>query len=328
MRTTISAFVAGLLLASAVRATPVSDHGQLSVRGTTIIDQFKRPVVLTGVSFFWSQWQGDFWNAPCVDWLAQDWRVSVVRAAVGVESGGYLDRPGIEQSKVEAVVDAAIAAGVYVIIDWHDHHATAHPEAAETFFRAMAHKYRGNPAVIYEIFNEPLKVSWDMEVKPYAERIIAAIRETEPNALIIVGTPQWCQRIEDAAADPIAGKNLLYALHFYAGSHKAWLRQAADRAMARGLPIFVSEWGGCNADGNGDVDRASTDQWLDWMRNRGLSHCCWAVSKKPETSSLMRRSAATTGGWKERDLSPWGRLMRETLRAANAPAEPADVAKP
>jgi len=318
MRTKFSGFVIlSLVLVALVRATPVSEHGHLAVRGSTIVDQSGRKVALSGVSFFWSQWQGDFYNARCLDWLAKDWHVSIVRAAMGVEGGGYLDHPGIEQTRIETLVDAAIAAGVYVIIDWHDHHAARHPEAAETFFRAMAHKYHGNPAVLYEIFNEPLKVSWDMEVKPYAERIIGAIRESDPSALIIVGTPQWCQRIEDAANDPIVGKNLVYSVHFYAGTHKESLRQAADRAIERGLPLIISEWGGCNADGNGDIDVASTNAWLDWMRTRGLSHCCWAVSKKPETSSLIRRSGAPTGDWKEKDLSRWGQFMRETLRALN-----------
>jgi endoglucanase len=307
-------FVMGLLLVGTLRATPVSEHGALAVRGAAVVDQAGHPVALSGVSLFWSQWQSAFWNAGCVDWLAHDWRAEIVRAPVGIGKDGYLEHPDVERARVETVVDAAIAAGVYVIIDWHDHRAPEHVAAAEAFFRAMAKKYRGNPAVLYEIFNEPEKVSWSQVVKPYAERVIGAIRAIEPNALIIVGTPQWCQRVDEAAANPIAGKNIVYALHFYAGTHKAWLREYADAAMARGLPLFVSEWGGCNADGDGPLDHESIAQWLGWMREHHLSNCCWAMSNKTETSSLVVPSASPTGHWKEHDLTPWGKFVRGMLR--------------
>ncbi len=36
----------------------------------------------------------------------------------------------------------------------------------------------------------------------------------------------------------------MYTLHFYAATHKAWLRERADYALKKGLPIFVSECAG------------------------------------------------------------------------------------
>ena len=37
----------------------------------------------------------------------------------------------------------------------------------------MAKKYGKHPNIIYEIYNEPLVVSWDDVIKPYAENVIA-----------------------------------------------------------------------------------------------------------------------------------------------------------
>ena len=52
-----------------------------------------------------------------IEWLRDDWRVSLIRAAMGVEDGGYLDGPDRHKQILADVVDAAILAGLYIIID-------------------------------------------------------------------------------------------------------------------------------------------------------------------------------------------------------------------
>lgn len=316
-----------LILAPLARAsTVVEQHGRLSVRGASIVDEHGEPVSFAGMSLFWSQWKGGFWNARCIDWLVRDWHATIIRAAMGVEMGGYLEHPAREQAKVERVVDACIADGVYVIIDWHDHHAGDHTAAAVRFFTAMARRYHDRPNVIYEIFNEPLAVSWSGVVKPYARTVIDAIRAVDPDNLIVVGTPHWSQDVDAAAADPLHGTNLVYALHFYAGSHKAWLRERAERVLKQGIPLMVTEWGTCNADGNGPVDAVSTAEWMAFMRRWRLTHCNWAVSDKRETASIVRPGASHFGGWSDAELTPSGRLARRWIHywaAAVTPAAPA-----
>lgn len=326
MRPTLlfSVLAAALLSAGAAPATPppsgiVSQHGRLQVAGNRIVGRDGQPVSLAGISFGWSQWEAArFYNADTVNWLKQDWHAQVIRAALGLhqEPGSYLQEPAANRARVMAVVDAAIAADLYVIIDWHDHHATEHTDLAVAFFADMARHYGDRPNVIYEIFNEPLKdASWARDVKPYAEKVIAAIRAADPDNLIVVGTPNYSQDVDLAAADPIKDPNVAYTLHFYAGTHKQKLRDKAAKALQLGAPLFITEWGTCAASGNGPVDEASVKEWLAFIRANQLSFCNWAVYDKPETAALVRPSADSHGGWKDADLSASGKYVRELVRA-------------
>ena len=296
---------------------PVDLHGRLQVEGSRIIGKEKKAVSLAGMSFFWSQWMPQFYNAGTVKWLKTDWRASVVRAALAIGPGGYLEQPEAEAARVSAVVDAAIAEGLYVIIDWHDHDAHRHEAQATAFFEAMARKYGSHPNVIYELWNEPTRVSWKDDVKPYSERVIAAIRKIDPDNLILVGSPHWSQDVHEPAADPIKDANVAYTLHFYAGTHKQWLRDRADAAMEKGIALFVSEWGTCDASGNGGFDPASTKEWMAWIKRHQLSHCNWSVADKVETASIVKPGASATGNWKESDLTESGVLVREIIRGWN-----------
>jgi endoglucanase len=311
---------AALCLASfaAGAATPVQTHGALHVDGNRIVDQAGKPVALAGPSFFWSNtdWgQEKFYNKAAVDTFVHDWHASIVRAAMGVDAkGGFLQDPANE-ARIEAVIDAAIADGVYVIIDWHSHHAEQYSEQSVAFFQRMARKYGRTPNVIYELYNEPLKdVSWSGAIKPYAQKVIAAIRAIDPDNLIVVGTPTWSQDVDLAAADPIQGKNIVYTLHFYAGTHKQSLRDKADVALKKGLPLMVTEWGSVNADGNGAVDYAETGRWQDYLRAHCLSQAQWAVSDRKEGASLFKPGTSGTGPWTDADLTESGKLLRTILK--------------
>jgi endoglucanase len=312
----VSALAILITLTTTAWSGPVAEHGALRVDGRRIVDARGRGVSLAGNSFFWSQWQSRFYNPEVVKWLHADWKSGVVRAALGVEGGGYLENPVTEKARVCTLVDAAIAANIYVIIDWHDHRAHLHTAKAVGFFQEMARQYGRQPNVIYEIWNEPMQdVTWSGDVKPYAEKVIAAIRAIDPENLIVVGSPHWSQDVDVAAADPIKAPNVAYSLHFYAGTHKQWLRDKALAALNKGVPLFVTEWGTCNADGAGPVDEKETAAWMDFMRQWQLSHCNWAVSDKAETASNLVPGAASTGGWQETELTPSGRLVRGWLRA-------------
>ena len=247
-------------LASLSSLIDAVDH--LSVRGNKILAS-GQPASFSGISLFWSNvnWGGEkFYNADVVSWLKTDWKSTIVRAAMGVdENGGYLQdsaSAAFNKAKVKAVVDAAISNDMYVIIDWHSHKAENYRDQAVAFFEDMARTYGHHPNVIYEIYNEPLQVSWSGTIKPYAEAVAGAIRAIDPDNLIIVGTSNWSQHVDEALLDPITRfSNIAYTLHFYVASHKQWLCDKAQTALNRNVALFVTEWGSVDASGSGQVDK-------------------------------------------------------------------------
>ena len=300
--------------------TPVERHGQLSIAGPHIIDTHGAITSLAGPSFFWSNtgWgQERFYTKGAVESFAKDWNAGIIRVAMGTQgNGNYLEDPDANIDRVERVVEAAIENGLYVIIDWHSHQAEQDIDEAKTFFTAIAKTYGETPNVIYEIYNEPLDTTdWASVVKPYSEDLIKTIRAIDPDNLIIVGTQSWDQDVDKAADDPITGQsNILYALHFYAASHKSDLRKKARYAIKKGLPLILSEWGSVTYTGDGTFDPKSARKWMKFAKKHHLSHLNWAVSDKAESASMFRPSASSDGKWTDKDLTPSGQLVREIMR--------------
>ena len=294
--------------------SPVSLHGQLGIADGMIVDAHDHPVQLKGMSLFWSQWQPQFYNFETVKMLKEHWDINVIRAAMAIEHEGYLENPEREKEKIFAVIDAAIELGIYVIVDWHDHHAEDHLEQASAFFSEVARLYGDYPNIIYEPYNEPLDVSWTQVLIPYHQAVIAAIRQHDPDNIIVLGTPNWSQRVDLAAEDPIKGEHLAYTLHFYAGTHKSELRKRAQKAMEKGIALFVTEFGTTNADGDGAVDIQETRKWMEFMDNNKLSWCNWSIADKDEASAALR--PGTTPGELNQDtqISPSGKLIRAALQ--------------
>ncbi len=292
----------------------VDQHGALKVQAGKIVDKNGQPVQLRGMSLFWSHWSPQFWNKGVVSTLANDWKSTVIRAAMGVEVGGYLTNPQAEKDRVKLIVAEAVAQGIYVIIDWHDHNAEAHPDKALEFFTEMAGLYANTPNVIFEVFNEPVNQSW-AQVKTYAESMISAIRAKGAKNLVIVGSPTWSQRVDQAADNPINDSNVAYTLHFYAATHKQDLRDKAIYAINKGLALFVTEFGVCDASGNGAIDLAETDIWMAFLDTHKISWANWSLNDKAESASALKPGASTTGQWTANDLTPSGDYVRKKIMA-------------
>ena len=321
--------VAGLILSSCSEASipdptpspPVSTpdpigevkfFGQLQVTNGKLTDSKGEHVMLRGVSLGWHNWWPRFYNTSAVKWLKTDWNANLVRAAIGVDpAGAFLENPEFARQKIKAVVEAAIAENMYVIIDWHSHEL--YPDQAKAFFIEMAQAYGDNPNVIYELFNEPDYETWQ-EVKAYSEEIITEIRKYDPDNLILVGSPTWSQDLHLVAQNPILNQeNIMYVLHFYAATHKDYLRERAEKAYQAGLPIFVSECAGMEATGDGSIDAVSWAAWLNWMESRKISFAAWSVADKDETCSMLLPEASSEGEWKESQIKPWGKVVRNAL---------------
>ncbi|MCV9389188.1 glycoside hydrolase family 5 protein [Reichenbachiella ulvae] len=298
-------------------ATPIERHGALQVKGNRLTDKDGDVVQLRGMSLFWSQWQGKYFNNNTISWLTEEWGIDIIRAAMGVDHGGYIENPETEIAKVENAVQSAIDNGIYVIIDYHSHEASKDPQSAVAFFGLMAEKYADVPNVIYEIYNEPLADDWKTVLFPYSEKVIAAIRAHDPDNLILCGTRTWSQRVDEVVEKPLNDPNVAYVLHFYAGTHTADLRKIADKAMVNNLCLFVSEFGVINADGDGDIDYEETKLWMKWMDDNQLSWCNWAVSDKDEGASIFKPGTSAEVKPLESDLTESGLYLRNILLNRN-----------
>jgi len=300
--------------------TPVELFGKLGVEGAQLVDEAGEPVQLKGASSMWLNWENDGYaeSLEALLWMRDHWNLSVIRAAMGIEpSGAYLSSPERARAQVATIVENAITAGVYVIIDWHAHHAHEHQEEAEAFFSEVAETYGDEPNVIYELFNEPQQISWADDIKPYHQAVVERIREHDPDNLIILGTPNWSQLVDTAASDPLPGENLLYTLHFYSCDHQAAERERADRALRRGAALFVSEWGATLADGGveGSLCLDEAQAWTEWMQSRGISWTAWKLDNCTDLSCYFKSSGVPIdGGWTDEHLHGHGPFVRDRMR--------------
>ncbi|MFD2561741.1 cellulase family glycosylhydrolase [Aquimarina rubra] len=295
-------FVISIFNSSVCAQTVVQKYGRLQVNGSHVTAENGDKISLAGMSLFWSNAGdgGDFYNSQTVNHLADDWKNPIIRAALGVKETwdggtGYIDNTVAQKAKIRTVIDAAIAKGVYVIIDWHTHAAEVYKDEAVAFFTEMAELYGSYDNVIYEIYNEPINQSWN-DVKNYATDVIAGIRSKDSDNLIIVGSPTWSQDVDKAAANPITGDpNLAYTLHFYANTHKQFLRDRALAAMNDGIALFVTEWGTTDASGNGGYNPQESEIWLNFMIENHISYVNWTVAHKNEDSCVVSPGLGVQG---------------------------------
>ncbi len=301
--------------------TPVSQHGQLSVKNGQLVDKSGKGYQLRGMSTHGLTWFPEFVNESAFKTLRDDWNTNVVRLAMYVDEWGngqcYMGNKSGSLELLEKGVDICIKLDMYVIIDWHvlnPGDPSKYTNEAKSFFETVSKRYAKYPNVIYEICNEPNGgASWSGNIKPYAEKIIPVIRKNAPNSVIIVGTPTWSQEIDKPLSDPLNYKNVMYAFHFYAATH-AGLRSNVENCVAQGLPVFVSEFGTCDASGGGANDFNETQKWLSYFDKQGISYCNWSICNKDETCSVLRPGTSANGNWSESNLTENGKWMRNWFR--------------
>lgn len=295
--------------AQAAGVTPVKRHGALHVSGTDLKDSHGAKFQLKGVSTHGIAWFPQYVNKDAFQTLRDNYGINTIRLAMYTnKSEGY----GPDAvNKVQEGVKYATELGMYVIIDWHilnDGNPNQHKSEAKKFFAKMSKKYGSQKNVIYEICNEPNgNVTWNKQIKPYAKTIVKTIRKHSKNAVIVIGTPTWSQDVDIVAQSPLKGKNLMYALHFYAGTHKEWNQEKLKTAHKKGLPVIVTEFSICDASGNGALDKASGNKWLRLLDRYNISYAAWSLCNKNESSALITSSCSKTSGWTNGDLSAAGK---------------------
>jgi len=364
-----------VLAAWAVFAGPVEQYGRLFADGNRIVGEKSggEAVQLKGPSFPWSvaQWgTSRFFTTEAVDAMIDDWKAEVLRFPLGISyvapgynvTEGYDNEPEGNWARVKLATDRAIERGVYAIVDWHAYysHSADRTQLAIDFFtnENLAGQYGNNPAVIFEIYNEPLHhivttdgdtvgVTWEM-VKEYSEAVIGAIRAKGFNNLIIVGNPSWSSTPDSAAFNPPVDsngepfKNMAMSFHFYSQSHKLdavrWLwsegnnwvqtgtyRNAILNTLNRGFPVFVSEWGATHSGDSFLYDFPAADVWHNFLDSLKISSCAWtvAVSGSVQDFWTISGNPLTTGKWTDPyGMTPHGKYVYHWLTKGDTATPP------
>lgn len=314
-----------------VSGTPVQRHGALHISGNHIVDSHGKVFMLQGMSTHGIMWEdySNILSANSLKVLRDDWKCNAIRIAMYTEEwGGYTTGSNYAAQAKQKVINGvanATSLGMYVIIDWHilhDNNPQKHQSEAIAFFTEMANRYKNYNNVIFEICNEPNGgVTWSSNIKPYCQAVVSAIRKTGANNLIICGTGTWSQDIDQVVGNRLSDANCAYTLHFYANTHTDWLRQRLQSCYNSGLPVLVTEFGTCDASGNGGFNESQTRQWYNLLANLKVGWFNWSASSKNETASAFKPGTNLSNiSAGESQLTQSGKLIRSLFRANAANA--------
>ena len=293
----------------------------LAVKGTKIVDASGEVVQLRGISTLGFRYP-EYITEASFKTLRDEWGINVIRLAMYTdEPGGYCtdgDREELKKIMIRGV-DIATELSMYVIVDWHilfDKSPMVYKDEAIRFFDEMASRFKDHTNVIYEICNEPQESPFASVIRPYSLEVIPVIRKYDKDAIIIVGTDNWSQDVDDVIGQEIDDPNVMYALHFYAATHQEKLLSKAQTAIDSGIPVFISECSICDASGDGRIDREWGKKWIDFADEHDMSYIVWNLSNKDESSSILKSDTSSLSDWKDDEYSETGLWFKQRISAA------------
>jgi len=281
-----------------------SDWGKLKLVDNQLSDKDGNLVQLKGWSTFSLHYKGYCGGEG--QWkLMKQYGANIVRLAMYIDDpndgGSYITKPEYFKNLIKQSIEETRSLNMYCIVDWHitpDSLLSGDPNdyisESKDFFGEIS-KYcsdNGYDNVLYEICNNPT-CGWS-NIKGYAEEVIPVITANQPDAIIIVGTDQWCQKIMEPILNPIDPtykKNVMYAFHYAACSHYSLLGDF--RNAQKKIPVFVSEWSAVKFDGEGPFCASNSDELIAACDKidaapQLVSWCIWNWGSKREASSFFQ----------------------------------------
>jgi len=290
---------------------------QLHVESCRLVNENDDPVQLTGMSSHGLLWYPEYTNANALQTLksygANTFRIAIYSDDSG---GGYVQRKDESMRLAYMAIENTISMDMYAIVDWHvlrDSNPLTNLESALTFFEEIASHYGDCPNILYEICNEPNgSTTWD-DIYAYANAVIPVIRKHAPNAIIIVGTPDYSYSVEKVIGKPLPFDNVLYSFHFYAGQFDDSYNEIFNRCEKNNIPVFVSEWG-VNYGANGKPELSQAKTFVTVLNRRKISWIGWSLCNKEEVFSAIKPDCSKLSGWTADDLTDVGKLFFESFQ--------------
>lgn len=271
------------------------DVSWLRVDSSKIETELDEQILLKGISSHGLEWYSDLLTENAFKYLRKEFDINTFR--ISIYPNEELDLESIK-SKLYPVVDKLIELDLYVIIDWHtleECDPNVYIEDSKKFFAEVSKKYSDIPNVLYEICNEPNSnpVTWDEHIKPYAEKVIPIIRKNSSKSVIIVGTPDFCKKVNKAADNPLNYENIVYSAHFYAGIHGKSVKDNIEYALEKGIAVLVTEWGTTDETGDGRIYEESSKQWIEFLEEKNIGYINWSFCNKDEGSAILSKNYTT-----------------------------------
>ncbi|MFM9964012.1 MAG: glycoside hydrolase family 5 protein [Planctomycetaceae bacterium] len=244
---------------------------QLHVEGNQILNPDGKPVWLQGVNVVSLEWSAGGERVMKSALVAvEDWKANAIRLPVKEEywfgrTAGQKDGGKSYRELVNQVITLVANRGAYVVLDLHRFRAPkpAHVE----FWKDAAATYKNHPAVLFDLFNEPHGISWEVWrnggfvtekdspadekanaalgfQSPGMQRMLEAVRETGAHNIVIAGGLDWAYDLSGIAngfaLTEKGGHGIVYSTHIY-----PWKRDWASKVLlvADKHPIFVGEVG-------------------------------------------------------------------------------------
>jgi hypothetical protein len=281
----------------------------LKVVGTQILNSKGERVTLRGVNCASMEWtsNGERHILQSVTAAIDDWHVNHIRLPLAQDrwfgkAPEQKDEGKAYRALVKEVVDLGASKGCYIILDlhWSDtgewgqnigQHSMP-DENSLAFWKDIAPVYANHPAVLYDLYNEPHDVSWDIWLKGGTvtdrpnrrgtapktyqavgmQKLLDAVRATGAKNVIIAGGLNWAYDFDGILdgrqlKDP-DGNGVIYANHAYNNKGhpvEVWIARM-EKATAK-LPVIVSEFGGSGGPNRrtgrfGGPANPSGDDWL------------------------------------------------------------------
>jgi endoglucanase len=211
--------------------------GPLRTSGNTVYDA-KGPIVLQGIHRRGLELSD---GAPITSaelLQARRWGATMVRLSVSsaywLPLNCYYD-PAYA-AKVDQAVKAVTALGMVALVDLHTntlgpcgvvHQQLMADNSAIDFWHQVAYRYRTNPLVAFDLYNEPHWISDEIWLHgglvvptggtpPFVaagmQQMYDAVRSTGANNLVIVTGNDWGNRLPDTL---VTGTNIVYGAHIY-----------------------------------------------------------------------------------------------------------------
>ena len=314
-----------LLLTAEYAANGYLEHGKLRVIGKNLCDKNRDKFQLYGLSYHGLQWFGRYVNRDTIIAIQNNFGVNVIRLACYSSEGGWAEGGNTVKNNYKRYIDTAIKTaaeiGLYVVVDWHmlgaefepDENPLYYLEDAKEFFEYVASTYKDYDNVLYEIMNEPSGSATWKDCKDYANIIIPIIRKYT-DAVVLVGNPHWSADLNSVMKDPLEGySNIMYTLHFYDDdfSNPSQVISAWDK----GFPIFITEYGFMDSDGDGSMNYSSGKNWLKVLDERNISYIAWNISNSKGSSSILKQGNSTMTEFVDANLKEWGIYLRQLYRS-------------